>query len=414
MPNKNKKVAPFMVFVMEYKEKHNRNMPLPKAIKEAGVIWERMSEAEKGLYKIRAKKERSSQINTSCKREEKYTSQGVPLSHIEKDKREKEVTVRVMKKQIQEIVTNSRQKDDLPNQKFFFIMGNYFACNQDGGIYLPAEIAISEFSLKDGITNKFHSFINPGNVLFGYAYEAREHSKNTHKLPLYPDAMGEKELGKLYVEILKFICKEDNTNDNASNLKPPAIYTHIDSIPIIKSMLRYLHQDCFHDDVPEIPIYPMQYLFYTMKMATIEIGEIEKPVSPYIIDAILEKDVYDSTANISCNFHEENDRTKYCALSCVVRWGYIFADNMCMDLALSMKPAQHCPPETDLSVLENLDMVKTFDEDDYYKKEFQTNSNWNMKNEPEINEPNTSRFIKTEDDYPILGVKRSKKNKQYY
>lgn len=40
------------------------------------------------------------------------------------------------------------------------------------------------------------------------------------------------------------------------------------------------------------------------------------------------------------------DRSKYCTLSCVVRWGFMFSDYMCCDLDLDMTPGVHIPKDT--------------------------------------------------------------------
>ena len=50
---------------------------------------------------------------------------------------------------------------DMGSQRFYFIMANYFIRTLDD-VFYPAEIALSEYSLMEGITNKYHSFVNPG------------------------------------------------------------------------------------------------------------------------------------------------------------------------------------------------------------------------------------------------------------
>lgn len=42
-------------------------------------------------------------------------------------------------------------------------MVNYFTKTLKEGWYIPAEIAVCEYSLKDGIIREYHSLINPGN-----------------------------------------------------------------------------------------------------------------------------------------------------------------------------------------------------------------------------------------------------------
>lgn len=55
------------------------------------------------------------------------------------------------------------------------------------------------------------------------------------------------------------------------------------------------------------------------------------------------------------------DRSKYCTLSRVVRWGFMFSDYMCSDLALDMTPGVHIPKDTNCGV--TLSTSKSFIDD---------------------------------------------------
>lgn len=44
------------------------------------------------------------------------------------------------------------------------------------------------------------------------------------------------------------------------------------------------------------------------------------------------------------------DRGKYCSLSCVVRWGFMFSDYMCADIDLDIIPGVHVPKDTNCGV----------------------------------------------------------------
>lgn len=55
------------------------------------------------------------------------------------------------------------------------------------------------------------------------------------------------------------------------------------------------------------------------------------------------------------------DRSKYCTLSCVTRWGFMFSDYMCSDLALDMIPGVHIPKDTNCGV--TLSTTKSFIDD---------------------------------------------------
>lgn len=55
------------------------------------------------------------------------------------------------------------------------------------------------------------------------------------------------------------------------------------------------------------------------------------------------------------------DRSKYCTLSRVVRWGFMFSDYMCSDLALDMNPGSHIPQGTNCGV--TLSTTRSFIDD---------------------------------------------------
>lgn len=156
--------------------------------------------------------------------------------------------------------------------------------------------------------------------------------------------MGDKNLANIYNEILNFL-RDDDTGSSY-----PPVYTHRDCIHIIESVLEFLKADIGANNV-ELKIYPIQYLFYIMKEATCDIGELEKPSSFYITDAYFERDFFEFQIGIGCQYHEDIDKSKYCTQSYVTRWGYMFSDYMCRDLAIPLVPGRHCPINTNLNAI---------------------------------------------------------------
>lgn len=323
-----------MVYTFEWKEKYGRHMSLAQATTEAGKIWANMSPQERGPYNEKAKNERISSRNAN----EKLTCTGVPIQLVEKAKLEEEQSVRSMKKNIDKMVRDSLKRNELADQKYFFIMVNYFTKTLQGGVYLPAEISLCQFSLKDGINHKFHSFVNPGVNIYGHTYEAQQHSDTTHQLPLPPNAMGEQQLGKLYNMILHFIRPEDGA-------EYPPIFTNAESMQIVESSLNFIKADAGANKV-DLKIYSIQYLFYTLKEATCEVGEVEKPASIFVTDAYFDRDIFEYMVGIACDFHEKNDKSNYCTLSCVTRWCFMFSEYMAPDLAIKCIPGRHLPSNT--------------------------------------------------------------------
>ena len=47
-------------------------------------------------------------------------------------------------------------------------MVNYFTKTLKGGVYVPAELAVCEYSLKHGVNRLYQTLINPGKYLFAF------------------------------------------------------------------------------------------------------------------------------------------------------------------------------------------------------------------------------------------------------
>lgn len=87
MPKKPAKGA-FWYFMLEYKNKEERRGRkfeggIQQALKECAPHWETMNEAQRARFKEIAKNQKG---NTQSQGE-KLTSQGVPFTHIEKEKK---------------------------------------------------------------------------------------------------------------------------------------------------------------------------------------------------------------------------------------------------------------------------------------------------------------------------------------
>lgn len=359
-PKQNKKPVPknaYSCYVDEFRvkeQKAGRHLGLryQDFFQLAGASWGKMSPSQRAPYEAMAKADKLKGKSGG----EKYSSQGVPLSQIEREKREKELAERLMKKEIEDTVKDGFANDTLATQKYYFVMANYFAKTTDCD-YIPAEIAVAEYSLKSGVNKKFHTFIDPGTLPIGMGYQAKSHADDTHRLPVPPNAMGERDFGKVIQGLMSFIETDENG-------QYPPLYAHKHYLEMIKNVMSILENEYFGDNSVNFKIYPIQYLFYTLKMSTAEKGEVKKPESIFISDAIFERDTFEYQNKISCDFHENIDVGKYCALSCVTRWGYMFSDYMCLDLALDLIPGAHLPPGADLSAAKkSFSTVSSYNDD---------------------------------------------------
>lgn len=65
-----------------------------------------------------------------------------------------------MQQQIDHMVRRSVQLKKLDKEDYYFVMVNYFVKD----IYIPAELAIAQFSLQGRVHRIYHTLINPGNL----------------------------------------------------------------------------------------------------------------------------------------------------------------------------------------------------------------------------------------------------------
>lgn len=146
----------------------------------------------------------------------------------------------------------------------YFFMANYFYKTFEG-LYAPAEIAICKFTFLDGIDGKFyHTFVNPGKsfipiysiprqivfvvvvgyagvIEMGYSFEAREHSEETHQLPVPgPECMGEMDFDKIYASILDFLDIQAEDLFEKEDIRKPCVFALKSDMPMLHSVLDQL------------------------------------------------------------------------------------------------------------------------------------------------------------------------------
>ncbi|XP_037935532.1 protein maelstrom 1-like [Teleopsis dalmanni] len=367
----------FMVFTMEWKQRHGHGMSIAEATAMCGKKWEDMDEEARKPYQTKAKKQR--ETSKAKPKQEPCCNTGDPLSVLLKEKEERENYVQQTKRNIESIVKKSQRSDRFTTDCYVVIAVNYFSKSLNGNIYVPAEISLAEFSLKRGIIKTYHTHVNPGVSMYGHQYDAQLHADETHKLPLPPDAIGERNLANIYNEILKFA--EDKEN---GGYRP--LYVRQEHIPIAKSVVEFLQID---SDVNEIKfkIYPVQYLFYLMKETACKIGELSPP-SIIESNAFFERDYFEYHTGISCEYHENIDRSIHCTQSVVVRSCYMFCDYMCEDVAVDIIPGRHIPikQKIDMKIIEpkvdnkEKSYQKLFNNESV-KKEYSSSYGRNFKNE---------------------------------
>ncbi|XP_064544976.1 protein maelstrom [Drosophila montana] len=411
-----KKHNGFMMFVQEWRknDSEGRKMSMPQAVSKCGELWKRMNAQQRGPYNGSAK---DADVVTRCK-VERMNCHGQALSAVQREEREAADRQMVMKRKIERMVLDGKAQHDLENTKFIFAAFNYFTKAITNDIYIPAEFAACEFALKSGKTSLYSSHINPGQLIFGQGSDTQHHTSNTHQLPLPPNALGEADIGRLYVSIVEYLrgCQDGAGHPN----DPLVVFTSSELVPVVRGCFRYLESDC--DEVQEnIEVYDIQYLFYVLKKEVMDIADLpNEHINKSITDNLFVNDFFEYHSGISCQFHEDNDRGKYCTQSKVARWCYLFSDYMCGDLAIKPLPGKHMPPrqEPKFRVInpeepsENSSFSRmTRSEKSSGNTSFASISSLQTEVKHEIVDHSAfSANLNASDDFPTLGGRRGKRN----
>lgn len=349
--NKNRQPkGPYYFFMMEYKKKKEaegytfRGGAHELQLK-ASPHWNNMSMEEREPYQKMAQQHREFLRQNG----ERYTSQGVPLSVVEAEQKAKQQKADLIRETISGMLDAGVASNELEKVEFFFISFAYFVVTSNG-TYIPAEMGVVRYSLRDGVKDKLHMFIDPGKLPLGFSYDAKVHSESDHQLPIPPDAMGEKDNDEIVLRLFNFL---------SSGEKMPPLFTETTEIKMVENILKGILTQANMDE-NTLLVCPLSEMFYQLKRATESFGmDIKTFPSVHIAQAIIQKDVYEYTKDISCDFHEEKGNGKYCPLSKCVRWAYIISDSCCLDLSIEMKPGRHLPLNADTALCNTTEIGDT-------------------------------------------------------
>lgn len=284
--------------------------------------------------------------------EERYTSTEIPVSQIEARAQEANTKQDKQNKIIEQSISYLHELNNLDVESFYTIHVNWqcvvtqtdrFDEMNKVKTFYPAQLAIAEFNIKNGLVRRFNKFINP--VLpKGYASEARDRKERVHRIPL-ENEIGESDLSVVYGELKHFL-----THGQPNGSIPP-LYTRGDNVmnntsiegvcSVLKTLYYHVHSGASYAEAAlagddwekEFKVYPINKLVY-------ELGRIYQPtkmVDITIADYILEKDPYMYQAGIATKYLEELDSIQNCSLSMVSRWPMVIREFCCPELVKEEK-----------------------------------------------------------------------------
>ncbi|XP_030385112.1 uncharacterized protein LOC115632203 [Scaptodrosophila lebanonensis] len=311
-------------FMLHTNERRGRQKH--ECIKKAGKNWVIIdSKEQKGYHKTTQSAQQGS---------EDLCQHACADAEIIKEPRFNAFKHRKMQRHIEQIVRSSVKRSEIESRSYFFVMVNYFTKARNWDVYTPAEIAVSQFSLREGVQRIYHTLVNPGANLYGAKFQTQQHANLTHRLPVPPKALGEVKLEKIYNDLVEFVCGNLKNEDEM-----PPVFTMAKDIPIVTSVLNFISSGLRS----KLKVYSLEYLFFIMKEATCEAGGLPAPKDIYITNALMKVDTYEHQSNIGCKYHAKRNLSKYCAKSYVTRWGFMFANYMCHDLGIKLHTNRHMP-----------------------------------------------------------------------
>lgn len=321
----------FFYFMLDFKNQHGRKFnSMAEVAEAAGPHWSRMSKAEKHPYEMRAKRDRENQT--------KLTTTGISVDLIAKQEREENEREAEMRTEISNLFQMANHNGSLENEMIFLIHINTFCYANSTGRHYPAEIAISCFTLKDGVSSDsvFHRIVKSGPLPLGYAAEAMLHSKETHQLPPPLSGDDEDNTQQVFSEMISFLSEKV-----MGSASLPILYAEERHMKMIRQVIDAWCSD-FNEDPTQFKIYNMQYMFRVLKNTCH--GENVWPTHSYSVREI-EKDVYAHTTDIACDVHEVTT-VQHCSKSFVIRYAYVICDNCCPALQLPLLQGYHVPFES--------------------------------------------------------------------
>lgn len=282
---------------------------------------------------------------------------GSELSSLAKPRRE---DVRLyIEKMVEELKseTGMTDKEALCAQPWYFIKFVTFCrCEVKMDEYDPyfvlAEVGLVEYSLADGITAEYHSFIHPNKVPLGYLSRVLESSKDVHKIPYESARNSELVNGKsytrIYMEIYDFVTRRSD--------QLPRLFTMAEDLEETEFGLHYLYDQAMRGD-EEYRNLNLPHLHTRLSdLEWLVVGLAETDLSFAQSSELLTRYSYDYSSGTRCEFHDE-ESVICCAIGIVKRKAYLISDHLCPLHNIQVTPA-HLPVETSTGTIVEDDMAE--------------------------------------------------------
>jgi len=282
---------------------------------------------------------------------------GRSLLKMEKSRKEEDFRVEEMKLYIQQKVEFALSNHDLENQIFYLMSTNIFCFTAEKQI-VPAELTITKISLRQGVINTYHVFIEPGTIPKGYKSDCLANSAATHKIPLDFHQF-EGDYRKILEDIVEFLISEGENElppiycmpklENQNKLVLEWILMKSKSDIIEKDMIKMFSLPCLLYELTRDHHRSQTQNADTSYSSLSSLGVVKNRVpSATIAEAQLDRDTFMFMPGMSCDWHQEQE-TIHCSKSVVLGWSYILFSLVNPLLGFPMNSISHLPEGEEMS-----------------------------------------------------------------
>ncbi|CAG5123494.1 unnamed protein product [Candidula unifasciata] len=328
-----KKSNGYLMFMIEEKKRILAETKQAPSMQEMAVLcnesWKRLSPEERATYNAMAK--RANLKGGQDPDLMRLDNQGQIIA-LRKSAAQEAAMLRTREKQD---LVKSWEGQDLLDIRFHVINFQVMYTDEPVDYYLPLEVGMVSFTLRDGITKHLHSFIDAGEVPHGNMHLALKHSENTHKIPLSFE-QADSDFLRLWTRLEKFVVSDPHRDD------VPPIFCLASEKVIVQSCLDYIH---YHARTGEPNIFTRVYALEDLVMSLLlQSGKFTvKPSETQIHDSLL-RNQWDYVSSIRCAYHDESD-CSYCSLAIVKRLSFAIFDMLSSVLGFKLKE-HHMPDES--------------------------------------------------------------------
>ncbi|XP_023226992.1 protein maelstrom homolog [Centruroides sculpturatus] len=329
MPKKQRNA--FYFFMKELQEEYRaegKNISMKEMAPIAHPLWKDLPESERIKYETMAREYKNEAKDCIAG---KMCSDGTPLDDVYRAEREEQEKAEEAVKFVERYIFRMDSVDEVKNTPFFIMVFNVLCCTDDNE-YIPLEVGITKYSIKEGIEDYFHTFIDAGRIPIGYSRAAMQHSDETHKIPTLKFELSESNYLKICKSIERFVESE------GKEIAP--VFCLEENIKQNQGCLDWLCKKANYYNIQNVQYYSLVNLLMELR------AYVDNAFPCKVVAAdMLTSHAYDYAGNIRCDYHETLDNM-YCALGCAKRFCFLLSDAVCQFYDVDCT-SKHLPPRID-------------------------------------------------------------------